>query len=228
MYVLIWSVMVSFFNRRRKRLLKAVMVPALSMLLILSSFAFAFGDFVPVTTYRVLGVGRIQSTPAAAPVASEEKFALATRMVENASAEQPTELAEPIAREVAVVEVEPTPPPVVEQPPAASGPSVSVEDGSWIVTKATNYATPGDNFLGKTTASGALTTTTSMGVAHKNLPLGTQIEIYCPRSGLSCIATVNDRGPYDGRPDTFDFQMGVTAALGNNTGWYEVHYRVIS
>jgi hypothetical protein len=221
--------MVSSFNRRYKKLLKAVAVPAFSLLLIFGTYALAFADFVPVTTYRVLGVGRIQSTPATTPVASVEKFALATRMTENTSAEQPTELAEPIAREVATVEVEPTPPPpVVEQTPPASSPSVSTNDGSWVVTLATNYATPGDNFLGKTTASGALTTTTSMGVAHKNLPLGTQIELYSPRTGLSCIAVVNDRGPYDGRPDTFDFQMGVTAALGNNTGWYEVHYRVIS
>jgi hypothetical protein len=221
--------MVSSFKRRRKKLLKAVTVPVLSLLLILSTYAFAFGDFVPVTTYRVLGVGRIQSTPAATPVASVEKFALATRMAENVSTEQPTELAAPIAREVAEVEPDPTPPPpVVESTPAQSSPSVAANDGSWIETLATNYGTPGDGFLGKNTASGALTTTTSMGVAHKNLPLGTQIELYSPRTGLSCIAVVNDRGPYDGRPDTFDFQMGVTAALGNNTGWYTVHYRVIS
>jgi hypothetical protein len=66
-----------------------------------------------------------------------------------------------------------------------------------------------------------------MGVAHKNLPLGTVVELYCPRTGLSCIATVNDRGPYDGRWDSFDFQMGVSAALGGNTGWYTVQYRIV-
>jgi hypothetical protein len=210
----------------------------LSLVFVLATFTLAFGDFVPVTTTRVLGVGRIQSAPPATPVAFEDKFALPSLAQGNASAEQMTDLAEPIAREVVVVEPEPTPEPEPEpETPAASvapapepapEPTPVADETAWRTTLATNYATPGDGFLGKKTASGTVTTTTGMGVAHKNLPLGTQIELYCPKTGLSCIATVNDRGPYDGRPDTFDFQMGVTAALGNNTGWYTVQYRVIA
>ncbi|HBT94745.1 MAG TPA: hypothetical protein DEB24_00880, partial [Coriobacteriia bacterium] len=122
---------------------------------------------------------------------------------------------------------EPDPTPAASQ--GSSTPSAS--NNGWIVTIATNYATPGDGFLNKATASGEYTTTTSMGVAHKSLPLGTKIELYSPRTGLYCIATVNDRGPYGAKgmanPDSFDFQMAVTEALGNNTGWYEVHYRIL-
>jgi hypothetical protein len=205
-----------------------VIASVLSLFIMLATFSFAFGDFVPVTTTKVLGVGRIQSALPATPVAATEKFALATAA--EASSEQTAELVAPISREVATIEVvpdpEPDPEPVITpEAPSSTGPVEG--EGDWITSIATNYGTPGDGFLGKKTASGALTTTTSMGVAHKNLPLGTQVELYNPRTGLSCVAVVNDRGPYDGRPDSFDFQMGVTSALGNSTGWYTIQYRVI-
>ena len=102
---------------------------------------------------------------------------------------------------------------------------------------ATNYATSvvgdtsGDQFLDCTTALGTTTTTSSMGVAHKSMALGTVLELYCPATGLSCVVIVDDRGPYGGywggQPDTFDLQMGVTEALGSNYGWYQVLYRVL-
>jgi hypothetical protein len=218
-------VIVGSEEKTNRGILKAVVVAALSLLFTATAFTLAFGDFVPVTSTKVLGVGRIQSAPPTTPVASADKFALAAS---DNVATQAAELAEPIARAIATVEPETpsVPESVVEETPAASS-APSTGAGEWISTLATNYATPGDGFLNKKTASGALTTTTSMGVAHKSLPLGTQIELYSPRTGLSCIAVVNDRGPYDGRPDTCDFQMGVTAALGNNTGWYTVQYRIL-
>ena len=129
----------------------------------------------------------------------------------------------PISRDIGSVEV------LQEATPEDTDTATPEESESgWIVTLATNYANYYDTLLNQTTASGALTTTTSMGVAHKSIALGTVVELYSPKTGLSCIATVNDRGPYDGRPDTFDFQMGVTAALGGNSGWYTVHYSIIS
>ena len=211
-------------NRKAgKRIAKASTSFVLTLILIFSALPLAFADFVPVTPPKVLGVGRIQSTVPDVPVSPEDKFALSS--AEN----QASELVEPIAREVAPVDiVEPDQASLEELSGTVtdSGTTVAPESG-WITTLATNYATPYDGFLGKMTASGSITTTTSMGVAHKNLPLGTVIELYCPRTGLSCIVTVDDRGPYDGRPDTFDFQMGVTAALGNNTGWYQVLYRIV-
>ncbi len=171
-----------------------------------------------------------------APVDTTAKFATA----EDSKVTKASDLSEPIARAAAEIQVaapQPDPEPEkpatpaentnTEKPKNNNNTQVDPNEDGWITTLATNYATPGDGFLNKKTASGEYTTTTSMGVAHKNLKLGTKVELYSPRTGLSCIATVNDRGPYDGRPDTFDFQMAVTAALGNNTGWYTVKYRVI-
>jgi hypothetical protein len=226
---LIWSANVGRGNNGGFNFIKVSGVLVASVLFICMTFTSAFGDFIPVTTNKVLGVGRIQSALPAATVASEDKFALAVPVAGDNSVKPPAELVEPIAREVATVEPDPEPAPAVETTLVNIVPAApAADDAGWITTLATNYATLGDGFLDKKTASGALTSTTSMGVAHKSLPLGTQIEIYCPRTGLSCVAVVNDRGPYDGRPDTFDFQMGVTAALGGNSGWYTVQYRVLS
>jgi hypothetical protein len=216
-------------HTKNGRISKAAVALAFSLVFAFASATYAFGDFVPVNSSKVLGVGRIQSATPQASVAPENKFALSTNA---APSEEIAELAVPISREVAVVETpEPAPAPTpapVETPYQNNNTGANPADGNgWITTLATNYGTAGDGFLGKKTATGELTTTTSMGVAHKNLPLGTQIEIYCPQSGLSCIAVVNDRGPYDGRPDTFDFQMGVTRSLGENYGWYTVQYRIL-
>ncbi|MDR2196953.1 MAG: septal ring lytic transglycosylase RlpA family protein [Coriobacteriales bacterium] len=199
---------------------KALLALAAAALFAFASTPLAYGDFS--ATSRVLGVGRLQSATPVVTVPVEQRLDLES-LESNSEPASVEALSAPIEREVIV------PPVVLPDPPAEAvlAPSEEQAVGGWITTIATNYATSGDGFLGKGTASGAITTETSMGVAHKNLPLGTQIELYCPRTGLSCIATVNDRGPYDGRPDSFDFQMGVTAALGNNSGWYTVQYRVI-
>ena len=204
---------------------KALGASVLSAVIVFATFSLAFADFVPIGSAKVLGVGRIQSALPEMPVTVNEKFAVGSNDDKSA---QVSELSVTTTRDVEAAVIEVTP--VVDEPPATQAPVVNApaytEDG-WITTLATNYGTPGDVFLGRSTASGAITTTTSMGVAHKSLPLGTVIELYCPRTGITCTATVNDRGPYDGRPDTFDFQMGVTAALGNNTGWYTVQYRIV-
>jgi hypothetical protein len=228
--------------------LKALGACALSLLLVSVSFTLAFGDFASSSgssRVKVLGVGRIQSALPTVTVSSADKFALAMSQQDAAVTEQQvSELAEPITRELVLpvfVEVptpdpEPVPDPeptsgpeaAAVQAPAEATPATPATDANgWITTVATNYATAGDGILGKRTSSGEVTTATGMGVAHKSLPFGTTIEIYCPATGLSCTAVVNDRGPYDGRPDSLDFQMGVTAALGENSGWYTVQYRVV-
>ena len=194
----------------------------LSVILAVTTVTVAFADFSPENNPKILGVGRIQNTLPDTPVAPEGKFALASP---EDTSERSAELVEPIAREVAPVII--PEPVIIEEPAAAEDDSAISSANGWRTTLATNYATPADGFLNCQTASGTYTSTTSMGVAHKNLPLGTVVEIYCPRTGLSCIATVDDRGPYDGRADTFDFQMGVTAALGDVYGWYQVMYRIV-
>lgn len=228
---MIGSVIVSQNHKKNRGISRAALAVTLSLVFAFTSAGYAFGDFVPVGSTKVLGVGRIQNTSHLVPVASENKFVVS---VNATPTEEALELAAPIAREVAAAELpEPEPAPTPEVTPVQNNnTNVSAEDASgWTSTMATNYATLGDGFLNKRTANGSYTSTTSMGVAHKSLPLGTQIELYCPQSGLSCIAVVNDRGPYGGywggQPDTFDFQMGVTSALGGNYGWYAVQYRIL-
>jgi hypothetical protein len=225
-------VIVSQNNKRSRRVSQAAIAIALSLIFALASSGYAFGDFVPVgTSTKVLGVGRIQSASHLVPVASEKKFVVSPEAV---PADDASELAQPITRELAAVAAlpEPEPVPVPEAAAQNNNSNASAEDASgWTSTMATNYGTASDGFLNQTTANGSLTTTTSMGVAHKSLPLGTQLELYCPATGLSCIVVVNDRGPYGGywgaQPDSLDLQMGVSAALGHNHGWYEVKYRIL-
>ncbi len=63
---------------------------------------------------------------------------------------------------------------------------------SWTVYKAATWYGPG--FWGKSTACGGVLTPTTLGVAHRKLPCGTQVTFsYGDRS---VTATVIDRGPF--------------------------------
>lgn len=88
-----------------------------------------------------------------------------------------------------------------------------------------SYYGIGDGFMGGTTASGAIVTETSMGVAMLNVPLGTRVEIRY--GGKSVVAVVNDRGPYaHGR--VIDMQPAVARALGFvSVGVGTVQYRFL-
>ena len=96
--------------------------------------------------------------------------------------------------------------------------------GGWKSGKASHYGT-GDGFLGKPTASGALVTETSMGVAMLNVPLGTKVEIRY--RGRSVVAVVNDRGPY-AHDRVIDMQPAVARALDFlSVGVDTVEYRFL-
>lgn len=102
--------------------------------------------------------------------------------------------------------------------------SSSSGTGEWKSGVASYYGI-GDGFMGGTTASGAIVTETSMGVAMLNVPLGTYVEI--SYGGKSVIAVVNDRGPYvHGR--VIDMQPAVARALGFlSVGVGTVQYRFL-
>jgi rare lipoprotein A len=68
----------------------------------------------------------------------------------------------------------------------------STSSGSWTVYKAATWYGPG--FWGKRTACGTTLTPTTLGVAHRNLPCGTQVTF--SYGGRSVTATVIDRGPF--------------------------------
>jgi rare lipoprotein A (peptidoglycan hydrolase) len=71
----------------------------------------------------------------------------------------------------------------------------------------------GPGLYGNPTASGVKLTPSTIGVAHKTLPLGTQVRITDPRTGRSVTAPVIDRGPYHGNRE-YDLTTGTTQQLG--------------
>ncbi|MEO0452631.1 MAG: septal ring lytic transglycosylase RlpA family protein [Verrucomicrobiota bacterium] len=71
----------------------------------------------------------------------------------------------------------------------------------------------GKDFHGKPTASGERFNMYGVSVAHKELPLGTRLRFYNPKTGLSVNATVNDRGPFIAGRD-YDLSYGAAKKLG--------------
>ncbi|MRR11817.1 hypothetical protein EG835_04975 [bacterium] len=63
----------------------------------------------------------------------------------------------------------------------------------------------------------------SMVVAHRSLPFGTRVEF--SYNGNTCVAVVQDRGPFVGGR-TFDLGPGTAAALGFS-GVGTVDYRIL-
>ncbi|MBV7433462.1 septal ring lytic transglycosylase RlpA family protein [Cardiobacteriaceae bacterium TAE3-ERU3] len=56
----------------------------------------------------------------------------------------------------------------------------------------------GKRFHGRKTASGERFDMNALTAAHKELPLGTKIEVINNSNGKSVVVTVNDRGPFHG------------------------------
>lgn len=112
-----------------------------------------------------------------------------------------------------------------QQPSGTGGSSSGTTSTSSWKSGVASYYGIGDGFMGGTTASGAIVTESSMGVAMLNVPLGTYVEI--SYGGRSVIAVVNDRGPYvHGR--VIDMQPAVARALGFlSVGMGTVQYRFL-
>jgi rare lipoprotein A len=81
--------------------------------------------------------------------------------------------------------------------------------GSWTVYKAATWYGPG--FWGKSTACGTTLTPTTLGVAHRKLPCGTQVTFNY--NGASVTATVIDRGPFH-KGYAWDLTKKVAKRLG--------------
>ena len=112
-----------------------------------------------------------------------------------------------------------------QQPSGTGGSSSGTTSTSSWKSGVASYYGIGDGFMGGTTASGAIVTESSMGVAMLNVPLGTYVEI--SYGGRSVIAVANDRGPYvHGR--VIDMQPAVARALGFlSVGVGTVQYRFL-
>jgi len=74
----------------------------------------------------------------------------------------------------------------------STAPPPSSTGGSWTTYKPATWYGPG--FWGKTTACGMVLTPSTLGVAHRRLPCGTQVTF--SYNGASVTATVIDRGPF--------------------------------
>ena len=85
----------------------------------------------------------------------------------------------------------PTPSPAPTPSPSVQTPAAG--EGSWTVTKKATWYGPG--FWGQPTACGIVLAPSTIGVAHKTLPCGTQVTFTF--NGVSIAATVIDRGPYN-------------------------------
>jgi len=103
--------------------------------------------------------------------------------------------------------------------PSAAAAAAPSADG-WRSAKVSWY---GPGFIGNTMAGGGTLEWGSMVVAHRSLPFGTMIEF--SYNGLTCVAVVQDRGPYAGGR-AFDLGPGTAAALGFS-GVGTVQYRIL-
>jgi len=83
----------------------------------------------------------------------------------------------------------------------------------------------GPGLYGNRTASGSILTPQSLGIAHKTLPLGSQVRLTDPRTKRSLTVPVIDRGPYVGDRQA-DLTDATAKALGYS-GWKEYGVRNI-
>lgn len=109
------------------------------------------------------------------------------------------------------------------------------EQTGWKTGAASAYGSTSDGTLGQPTASGALVTEASMGVAiplswpNARSYLGRQVEI--SYGGMTVVATVNDLGGMGGGSRSLDLQPGVWKAFGASScldwGVRTVSYRFL-
>ncbi len=95
------------------------------------------------------------------------------------------------------------------QQPQPSAETPATTAGSWTVTKKATWYGPG--FWGHSTACGMTLQPTTLGVAHRKLPCGTQVTFNY--NGVSVAATVIDRGPFR-KGYAFDMTKAVAKQLG--------------
>ena len=58
------------------------------------------------------------------------------------------------------------------------------------------YASKGDKYAGRRTASGERVSAGALTAAHKSLPFGTMVRVTNTRNNKSVVVRINDRGPF--------------------------------
>jgi rare lipoprotein A len=85
----------------------------------------------------------------------------------------------------------------------------------------------GEEFNGKSTASGERYESGRLTAAHRTLPLGSVVRVTSLDNGKSVRVRINDRGPHvQGR--IIDLSSSAAAALGMSAGAARVRLRVLS
>lgn len=158
-----------------------------------------------------LGIGERTIAPLGTPTDASDKIAVV-------AAERPSTMVTAVERKDAPLP-KPAPKPATRTNGSAASRSGSSSDG-WSSARVSWY---GPGFYGRSTASGAILTQGMMNVAHKSLAFGTRIQF--EYNGKTCVAVVNDRGPYVGGR-IFDLGPGTASALGFS-GVGTVKYRIL-
>lgn len=161
-----------------------------------------------------LGLGSESIAPLATPSGTSHKFDIPTSSVAVAS-----------LTTHAALSAAPIPKPVRTRGAAAGATGITparsaASAGGWKSARVSWY---GPGFYGRKTASGAVLTEGMMNVAHRSLPFGTRIQF--EYKGRTCIAVVNDRGPFVGGR-AFDLGPGTATTLGFG-GVGTVKYRIL-
>jgi len=162
-----------------------------------------------------LGIGEHTIAPMGTPTDAGDKVAVVV-------AERPSTMVTHVARKDAPLpkpKPKPAPKPVVRASGSSASRSTASSSG-WSSARVSWY---GPGFYGRSTASGATLTQGMMNVAHRSLAFGTRIQF--EYNGKTCVAVVNDRGPYVGGR-TFDLGPGTAGALGFS-GVGTVKYRIL-
>lgn len=85
--------------------------------------------------------------------------------------------------------------PASAPPVPAAGPGPT-SFGGWSEEGVASWYGGDDGFEGKPTASGEIYDSSLMTAAHRDLPLGTVVEVWSLESGKSVSVRINDRGPF--------------------------------
>ncbi len=102
-------------------------------------------------------------------------------------------------------------PPSVPAPRAAE--SLSVFSSTWSEEGVASWYGGDDGFEGKPTASGEIYDSSLLTAAHRELPLGTLVEVWNPENRKSVRVRINDRGPFmKGR--IIDLSRAAAGSLG--------------
>lgn len=110
----------------------------------------------------------------------------------------------------------------ISQTPLTSEPKVINRNTRAEIVNTSSY---GPGLYGNKTASGQVLTPNTLGVANKNLPLGTKVRITDPTTKRVVNTKVIDRGPYEGNRK-YDLTDATAKALGYS-GWKDYGVRKV-